>query len=437
MQITDDAVDEDVEAETFTVALSGAANATLQDAAATGTIDDDDVPAVTVAFGEASYTAVEGGDGAVVAVTLSAESGAPGGDTRSQRWRAATRRRGDYTLSATSLTFDSGVTAREVTVTAADDAVDDDGETVTLGFGQLPAGVTAGSAVTVALEDNDARGVTVSRETLTVAEGGSGTYTVVLTSEPTAAVTVSMTTDLADTGLEVAPSSLTFTSTSWSVAQMVTVRATEDNNAAVEPVVTLAHAAAGGDYEGAHGAGIEVTVLENDSPTLAIGDAKGGEDAGVLEFVVSLSTASSETVTVNYATADRTATAGSDYTAMSGVLTFAPGNTDAQTIEVQITDDAVDEDVEAETFTVTLSGAANAEVAVQSAIGTIDDNDVPVVTVAFGAARYTAAEGGDGAVVAVTLSADPERPVEILLTAVEGGRRGGGGLHAVGNVPDI
>ena len=336
--------------------------------------------------------------------------------------RAGDAEEGDYTLSATSLTFDSGVTAREVTVTAADDAVDDDGETVTLGFGPLPAGLTMGSltAAVVALEDDDEREVRVLPASLTVTEGGAA-ETVVLGSRPTAAVTVSMTTDLADSTVLVDPASLTFTAENWSTAQSVAVSAVEDNNAAVEPVVTLAHAAAGGDYEGAHGAGIEVTVLENDTPTLAISDAKGGEDAGVLEFVVSLSTASSETVTVNYATADRTATAGSDYTATSGVLTFAPGNTDAQTIEVQITDDAVDEDVEAETFTVTLSGAANATLQDATATGTIDDDDVPAVTVAFGAASYTAVEGGGGAVVAVTLSADPERPVEILLTAVEGG----------------
>ena len=84
----------------------------------------------------------------------------------------------------------------------------------------------------------------------------------VLGSEPTATVTVTVTTDLADTGLEVEPASLTFTGTSWTVAQTVTVSAAEDDNAVVEPVVTLAHAAAGGDYEGAEVAGVAVTVGE-------------------------------------------------------------------------------------------------------------------------------------------------------------------------------
>ena len=326
-------------------------------------------------------------------------------------------------MSATAVTFAPGETSKQVTVTAVDDAVDDDGESVTLGFGAFPAGVTAGSvpAAVVELEDNDERGVRVSKESMTVPEGGSGSYTVVLGSEPTASVMVTMTTGLGDTGLEVEPASLTFTGTSWSVAQTVTVSAAEDANALVEPVVTLAHAAAGGDYEGAEVAGVVVTVLENDTATLAIGDARGGEDAGVLEFVVSLSAASSQTVTVSYATVDGTATAGSDYTGASGVLTFAAGVTESQTIEVQITDDAADDEVEAETFMVRLSGATNAELAVASGTGTIEDDDDPAVTVAFGAASYTAAEGGDDAVVAVTLSADPERTVEIALTAAGGG----------------
>ena len=206
------------------------------------------------------------------------------------------------------------------------------------------------------------------------------------------------------------------------MAQTVTVTfAAEDDNAVVEPVVTLAHAAAGGDYEGAEVAGVAVTVTENDTPALAIADARGGEDAGVLKFVVSLSVASSKTVTVNYATADGTATAGSDYTGASGVLTFAPGVTDSQTIEVQITDDAADDEVEAETFTVGLSGAANATLQDATGTGTIDDDDDPAVTVAFGAASYTAAEGGSGATVVLSLSADPERTVEIPLTAAAGG----------------
>ena len=71
------------------------------------------------------------------------------------------------------------------------------------------------------------------------------------------------------------------------------------------------------------------------------GKAREGKDA-TLGFAVTLNRAASETVSVDYATADGTAVAGADYTAASGTLTFAPGET-AKTVAVAILDDAIDE----------------------------------------------------------------------------------------------
>ena len=404
---------------------------TLTSAATDEVVTDENTAAVTISFRSVSPmpAAVEGGSGLLVTVDVSP---APNGSllipiTATGGGGAES---GDFTISPATLTFASGETATNVTVTAVEDAVDDDGETVTLGFGTLPTSAsTVGALATtfmVGLTDNDERGVRVSRAALTVSEGGSGTYTVVLGSEPTAEVTVTVTADLADTGLEVSPASLTFTDTSWSVAQTVTVTAAEDDDALAEPVVTLAHVVSGGDYAGETAGGVEVTVTENDTPTLVIGDARGGEDAGVLEFEVSLSVASSKTVTVSYATADGTATAGSDYTAVSGALTFEPEATESKTITVAVTDDGEDEEVESETFTVGLSGAANATLQDATGTGTIEDDDDPAVTVAFGAASYTAVEGGSGATVVLRLSADPERTVEIPLTVAAGGNAAAG-----------
>ena len=80
---------------------------------------------------------------------------------------------------------------------------------------------------------------------------------------------------------------------------------------------------------------------------------------------MTLSVASSNEVTVAYATSNGTgpeaATAGEDYTEKTGTLTFEAGTTTAQEIRVAITDDAVDE--ADETFTLTLSNASNATLA--------------------------------------------------------------------------
>ena len=84
--------------------------------------------------------------------------------------------------------------------------------------------------------------------------------------------------------------------------------------------------------------------------------AKEGKDAS-LDFAVTLSRAASGPVSVDYATADGTAAAGADYTAVSGTLTFAPGETE-KTVSVALLDDAIDEGKE--TFKLKLSNPKGA-----------------------------------------------------------------------------
>ena len=154
--------------------------------------------------------------------------------------------------------------------------------------------------------------------------------------------------------------------------------------------------------------------------TLTMEDERAAESAGEMVFEVELSVASSEEVTVDYATANGTATAGQDYTAQSGTLTFPANSTTPQMIRVPIRDDTMDETDE-ETLTVTLSNPGNASLAgggsSVAASGTIVDDDDPRVRVWFAQTRYTAAEGGTEATVTVLLDKDPERTVRIPLVA--------------------
>ena len=114
-------------------------------------------------------------------------------------------------------------------------------------------------------------------------------------------------------------------------------------------------------------------------PAIAVADARVREAEGAtVDFAVSLSRAASETVTVQYATSDGTgdsaATAGTDYTATSGALTFAPGET-AKTVSVPVLDDSHDEG--SETFTLTLSNASGGGAWLKdaTATGTIENDD--------------------------------------------------------------
>ena len=116
---------------------------------------------------------------------------------------------------------------------------------------------------------------------------------------------------------------------------------------------------------------------------LSVADAAASEeDDSTIDFVVTLSPASEESVTVDYATANGSASTGDDYTAASGSLTFNAGET-SKTIQVSIIDDTVVDDNE--TLTVTLSNASGAEISDGQATGAITDGDTESVplTAAF------------------------------------------------------
>ena len=109
------------------------------------------------------------------------------------------------------------------------------------------------------------------------------------------------------------------------------------------------------------------------APALSVADASIEEGAdATLDFAVTLDKAANVTVTVDYATSDGTATAGQDYTATSGTLTFAAG-TREQTVSVPVLED--DHDDGGETLTLRLTNAAGATIGAGIATGTIENSD--------------------------------------------------------------
>ena len=371
------AVDDDIDDDGETLALGfgvpphrvhvGSPSTTLV------TLADDDDPVVAVSFGAAEYTAEEGGRAAAVRVRLSADPERPMTIPLSVTpGNGATE--ADYKIAPSNVTFSSGVTETTVEVTAVDDDIDDDGETLVLGFGALPLLVNEGrqTTATVRMTDNDERGVIVSVTELMVPEGDAGSYTVALGSAPTGTVTIEVT-GMADSDVSVDPTRLTFTARDWRAPQEVVVRARDDDDAILDQV-TLHHAASGGDYGSVSAPSILVTVVENDTPTLAVLGQRAYEYAGAMEFTVFLDIPTSDEVTVKYATSDGTALAGEDYRTRQGTLRFAALQT-RKKISVPIIDDNIDED--AETFKLTLTEPSHATLRAgwSATTGTIDDND--------------------------------------------------------------
>ena len=125
------------------------------------------------------------------------------------------------------------------------------------------------------------------------------------------------------------------------------------------------------------------TITNDDAmPTVSINDVSVTEairETVSATLMVSLSAASGLATSVEFATADGTAVAGSDYTAQSGTLVFAPGET-SNSVTVPVLADRL---VEAnETFVVNLSAPSNASFGDNQGLGTILDNDIrPTVTI--------------------------------------------------------
>jgi len=117
------------------------------------------------------------------------------------------------------------------------------------------------------------------------------------------------------------------------------------------------------------------------SPSISVRDVvvvEGNAGTTQATFVVALSASSSQSVSCSFATANGTATAGSDYVATSGALTFAPGEVEKPVV-VLVNGDTVDESQE--TFFLDISNVQNATVSSSRGTGFINDDDGPTISI--------------------------------------------------------
>ena len=123
------------------------------------------------------------------------------------------------------------------------------------------------------------------------------------------------------------------------------------------------------------------TVAAQQSPAISVRDAvvtEGNSGTTQATFVVALSGPSSQSVSFSFATSNGTATAGSDYVATSGALTFAPGEVEKPVV-VLINGDTVDE--QQETYFLDISNVQNATVSSSRGNGFIVDDDGPTISI--------------------------------------------------------
>lgn len=244
-----------------------------------------------------------------------------------------------------------------VTVTAVDDDVDnaDDRRAVSIthhvrsdvrSYQYRGAG---DAAVAVTVHDDDTASVTVSPDALTVSEtlgSSTATYTVVLDSQPSGAVTVTPASSDADAATarvirsgRLAPA-LTFTPADWNVAQTVTVTAQNDyvDNADDKRVATITHGVAGGGYGAVEAPAVRVTVADDDGRGVTVWDGAPSalREGTAATYGVSLQSKPAANVIVAPVSGDPNVLTVS-------ALTFTPDNwAHRQALTVTAVEDAVD-----------------------------------------------------------------------------------------------
>ena len=311
--------------------------------------------------------------------------------------------------------------------------------TLVTGHAQLLTGLSANTVYHYRVLSRDAAGnlatgtdatyttaaPTLSIDDISMTEGNTGSlnavFTVSLSAPSSVPVSVSYATAdgtaLAGSDYTAASGALVFapgvTTQTVSVAVLGDVLAEPDETFAVNLTQP-------GNATLARSQGVGTIVSDDFVPSISINDVsvtEGNSGTRNAVFTVSLSAPSPLAVSVSYATANGTALAGSDYTATSGALVFAPGVT-TRSVSVAVLGDALDE--ADESFTVNLSGAQNATLADNQGLGTIlDDDPTPSLTIN----DVSVTEGNTGslnAVFTVSLSAPSGRPVSVAYATTNG-----------------
>lgn len=373
--------------ETVKVDFSAPTNATAPAQSATITITDDDA-APTVSINDVAVG--EAGGPATFTVTASAVSAKPISVTATTADGTATAP-ADYTAKTAGVQIPAGQTAATFPVTIANDALDEADETFSVGLtAPTNATISDGSATGTITDDDAAPTLTIADGT--VVEGNSGPATLKLTVTASAASGRAMSVKATTTdGTAVAPGDYTaLAGTTIAFPAGTTTKDVEVpvvGDTAVEPDETLAvrlsdptNATLGSDVEGLGTITNDDTATAPPAPPVTpsvsvapVTVAEGDSGSAPATFTVRLSAATTNTVRVAYRTADNTATAGSDYRAANGTLTFAAGET-SKTVPVGVIGDtAVEPD---ETFGFVLSSPENATLASPPiAVGTITNDD--------------------------------------------------------------
>jgi len=375
--------------EDLTVTLSNPVNGGLADDTATGTItNDDQAPDISIDDQSANE-----GDAGTSTMTFHVTLSNPSDQTTTVDYTTndGTATAGsDYETAAGTVTFDPGDTTKPVDVTIDGDTTHEADETFTVDLSNVTgtANLLDDSGQGTITNDDQAPDISIDDQIANEGDAGTSTMTfhVTLSNPSDQTITVDYTTNdgtaTAGSDYDTAAGTVTFDPGDTTKPVDVTIDGDTTNEADETFTVDLSNVTGTANLLDDSGQG---TITNDDAvPQISVHDAsvlEGNAGDTTLSFDVTLSAISPGTVTVDYTTADGTATAGLDYETATGTVTFDPGD-DTKQIDVTVHGDAVYEGDE--TLTVALSNPSGATIAAgaDTATGTIQDDDAaPTLTI--------------------------------------------------------
>ena len=410
---TDDVIDEGD--ETITVSGTTRSGLTVTDAALRITDDETASTGVTLSVdptmvsewaGRTTVTVTAALNGAArsrsTAVTVAV--GTPGD--------SATEGTDYQTVGNLTVTIPAESTSGTATFTLipVDDDIDEDEETVTVS-GTTRSGLTV-TDVQLSITDDDERGVTVTPTELTLTEGGDpndvNTYTVVLRSEPTGPVSITLAVT-GDSDVTASTETLRFTTSNWDMPRTVTMSAAEDPDT-VEDTAMVAHTPSGADYAGVTAASVSVMVPDDDTASTAVtlnlspgmvSEGVGGSGRPVTVTGRLNGAPRMSPTVVTLSVAGGTAAVGADFTAVDSFTLTIPAESTSGTATFTLI--PVDDDIEESDETITVSGTTSSGLTLTptALTVTIIDDETTSTRVALSVNPARVSEGAGGTTVTV------------------------------------
>ena len=400
--------------ETLSITLSNPSNASLDVDTSLITIVDDEE---AIPFLSISSAGTNEGGSALLTVSLS-EAGTNTVTVDYATINGSALAGSDFVANSGTLTFVPGELTQTISIAGLQDVVDEGQEIFTVELSNVVEGIiTQGVANVTIADDDDApiNGPVVSVSAATATEGNQVVFSLSLSQASSSPVRVNFATEAGTAGsaIDFIPRSgqATFQPGVTSITRSVS---TIDDNLA-ESSETLSMVITNAQNANINVSAATGVILDDDTivPSISI-DNVSATEGSVANLTVSLSAATTSTVTVDFASSNGSALAGSDYAATSGTLTFAPGQLN-RVIAVSTLQDSTSESDE--TFNVVLSNATAATATGVTGAVTILDDDAPISEISVDS--VSAPEGGV-ATLTVSLSEVSSVPVSVDYATVNG-----------------